>query len=163
LTPAPFKEGDMLIERCPWYIAGPILGALIVMLRGTVNKPLGALGGYIDLANHVTRPSQLGFSGFVLLGTVLGGALFAVFSGTGSSSALYAGLLPSSHVLQAVVLAMAGVVMGLGARTAGGCTSGHGLTGMSLGSPASMIAAMTFFATAVVLAHLLAWFTGGAA
>jgi uncharacterized membrane protein YedE/YeeE len=48
-------------------------------------------------------------------------------------------------------------VMGFGARWAGGCTSGHGLTGMSLGSPASIAASMTLFATAVLLAHLFSW------
>ena len=55
------------------------------------------------------------------------------------------------------MLLIAGIAMGFGARTAGGCTSGHGLTGMSLGSPASIVATTTFFATAVALAHLLAW------
>jgi uncharacterized membrane protein YedE/YeeE len=40
--------------------------------------------------------------------------------------------------------------MGIGARTAGGCTSGHGLTGVAFGSPASLVAMMTFFATTAV-------------
>ena len=39
----------MLLDHCPWSIAGPILGAVIVGLRATLNKPLGALGGYIDV------------------------------------------------------------------------------------------------------------------
>ena len=30
----------MFAGRCPWYIAGPVLGLLIVALRSTVNKPL---------------------------------------------------------------------------------------------------------------------------
>jgi|SRR5437667_8639354 len=149
----------MFLGRCPWYIAGPILGLLIVALRVAVNKPLGALGGYIDLAEHGLRPSRLGFSAFVLAGTVLGGALFGIWSGT-QSTPLYAGLLPGQPAVQLGILAVAGLVMGVGARTAGGCTSGHGLTGMSLASPASMVAAMTFFGTAVALAHLLAWFAG---
>jgi len=45
------------------------LGILIVGLRATVNKPLGALGGYIDLASQ-----RFGFRTFLLLGFVLGGA-----------------------------------------------------------------------------------------
>src|SRR5438093_9422183 len=149
----------MFLVRCPWYIAGPLLGLLIVAFRVAVNKPFGALGGYIDLAEHALRPSRLGFSAFVLAGTVLGGALFGLLSGT-QSTPLYAGLLPGPPPLQLGILALAGLVMGIGARTAGGCTSGHGLTGMSLGSPASLVAAMTFFGTAVALAHFLAWFTG---
>lgn len=151
----------MMLERCPWYIAGPILGALIIALRATINKPLGALGGYIDVVDHAARPSRLGFNACVLAGIALGGALFAVVTGTFSPEDLYAGLLPGQPVLQVAILGVAGLAMGVGARTAGGCTSGHGLTGMSLGSPASIVAAMTFFATAVALAHVLTWLTGG--
>lgn len=151
----------MLLDRCPWYIAGPILGALIVGLRATVNKPLGALGGYIDVAERAAQPSRLGFSAYLLAGIVIGGGLFTVVTGTSPSSAVYEGMLPADAALQLAILTVAGLAMGLGARTAGGCTSGHGLTGMSLGSPASIVAAMTFFATAVALAHAVAWLTGG--
>jgi hypothetical protein len=151
----------MLLDRCPWYIAGPILGLLIVALRAAVNRPLGALGGYIDLAEHAARPSRLGFRACLLGGIVIGGALFAAFSDASPASAVYEGWLPTATSVQVAVLMLAGVAMGLGARTAGGCTSGHGLTGMSLGSPASMAAAMTFFAAAVALAHLLAWLNVG--
>ena len=63
----------MTLMRCPWYVAGPILGVLIVALRAAVNKPLGALGGYIDITQHRGRPTRLGFSTFLLIGIVLGG------------------------------------------------------------------------------------------
>jgi uncharacterized protein len=151
----------MWLERCPWYVAGPILGALIIALRAAVNRPLGALGGYIDVAAHALHPSRLGFSAFVLAGIALGGTLFAVLTGPLPPAAAYTGLLPANPILQIAILVIAGGAMGVGARTAGGCTSGHGLTGMSLGSPASIVAAVTFFSTAVVLAHFLTWLTRG--
>src|SRR5947208_6139877 len=150
----------MWLDRCPWYIAGPLLGMVIIGLRATVNRPLGALGGYIDVAENIRHPSRLGFSAFLLAGIVIGGALFTWATGSFSLSQSYSGLLPAGPVLQFGILIAAGLAMGVGARTAGGCTSGHGLTGMSLGSPASIVAAMTFFGTAVALAHVLAWFTG---
>jgi hypothetical protein len=53
-------------------------------------------------------------------------------------------------------------MMGYGARTAGGCTSGHGMCGISLLSPASIVSTVTFFATAVLLAYALAFVFGGA-
>ena len=150
----------MLLERCPWYIAGPILAALIIGLRASVNKPLGALGGYIDVANHAMRPWRLGFSACVLAGIAIGGMSFTLVTGTLLPATLYRGLLPGDSFLQGVILGVAGIVMGVGARTAGGCTSGHGLAGMSLGSPASIVAAMTFFASAVAFCHLLTWLIG---
>jgi uncharacterized membrane protein YedE/YeeE len=157
-----FNKGVwMLFERCPWYIAGPILGLLIIGVRATVNKPLGALGGYIDVVENATRPSHLGFSARVLAGIVIGAMLFTLSTGSSLPGGLYSGLLPADPFVQVAILIGAGLAMGCGARTAGGCTSGHGLTGMSLGSPASIVAAMTFFATAMALAHLLRWLTEG--
>src|SRR5438874_192364 len=72
---------DLFAHRAPWYVAGPLMGALIVGLRAAVNKPLGALGGYIDIADNVRQPSRLGFRSFLLLGFVAGGAAFALFTG----------------------------------------------------------------------------------
>ena len=154
----------MTLDRCPWFIAGPLLGILIVGLRAMVNKPLGALGGYIDLAEAATNPRRWGFRAFLLIGTVLGGGLYASVTRGPSApgfvtwSAL--GLSSTAPAAQFALLLLAGVAMGFGARTAGGCTSGHGMCGMSLGSPASIVSSMTFFATAVMLAHAFALLPG---
>lgn len=144
-----------MIEQCPWYVAGPILGLLIVGLRAALNRPFGALGGYVDLAENAAAPGRLGFRAVLLLGIVLGGLAFASTLGSFTPSiALSATAFAGPPVVQLGLAVAAGVAMGIGARTAGGCTSGHGMTGMSLGSPASIVACMTFFATAVGLAHL---------
>jgi uncharacterized protein len=149
-----------MVTRCPWYVAGPLLGLLIVGLRAAVNKPLGALGGYVDIVDSATRARRLGFSAFLLIGIVLGSALFATLTGSYAVTWSYRGaasLLPALAGSQFVVLALAGLAMGIGARFAGGCTSGHGLSGVALGSPASLVAMMTFFATAVALSNVYAW------
>ena len=39
---------EIFALRCPWYVAGPLLGLLITALLWATNKPLGALGGYCD-------------------------------------------------------------------------------------------------------------------
>jgi hypothetical protein len=140
------------MTRCPWYVAGPLLGLLIVGLRATVNKPFGALGGFIDLAENAHTPRRLGFRSYLLLGMALGGALFAALAGHFSVSLAYAGRTGAAEL---GLLVVAGVAMGFGARTAGGCSSGHGMSGMSLGSPASIVSSLVFFSTAVVLAHAL--------
>lgn len=97
----------MLLDRCPWYIAGPLLGVLIIGLRATVNKPLGALGGHIDVTEHVTRPSRLGFRAFLLAGIMIGGALFTLATGSSSPPPSYSGLLPADPVLQLGILVIA--------------------------------------------------------
>ena len=64
-------------------------------------------------------------------------------------------------LVQSLILLGAGLVVGFGTRMAGGCTSGHGMSGLSLASPASLAATMTFFATAVLIANGLAFALGG--
>jgi uncharacterized protein len=142
-------------HRCPWYVAGPLMGLLIVGLRATLNRPFGALGGFIDFAENSHAPRRLGFRAYVLLGLVLGGLVFAVAGGTFAPSLAYATATGPAGL---ALLVGAGLAMGFGARTAGGCTSGHGMCGMSLGSLASIVASMTFFATAVLLARAFAAF-----
>ena len=156
----------MTVARCPWYVAGPLLGLLVVGLRATLNRGFGAAAGYVDVVRHAFTPSRLGFNGYLLGGFVLGGAVFAAGTGQSTLSWDYASLgtvLSGANPLaQAALLLLAGVAIGFGARLAGGCTSGHGVTGTSLGSPASVVATLTFFATAVVVANLAAWLSGTA-
>jgi uncharacterized membrane protein YedE/YeeE len=154
------EESAMYFARCPWYVAGPLIGLIIVGLRLTLNRPFGAAGGLVELVERFGNRRALGAPAFIALGTVLGGALFAVLSGTFGFTWQYgagAALLPASNVSQFAMLTLAGLVMGYGARMAGGCTSGHGLCGMSLGSRASVLATMTFFGTAVLLSSLFAF------
>jgi len=145
----------MTLDRCPWYLAGPLIGLLIVGLRALVNRPLGALGGWVELVERGTQGRQLGIPAFVTLGTIAGGLLFALVTGT-FAPALHYGAGTADSPAQFAVLTVAGLFIGFGARTAGGCTSGHGLCGTSIGSPASVVATATFFVTAVIVAQGLA-------
>ncbi len=109
------------------------------------------------------QPSRLGFRAFLLLAFLLGGAAFALASGGLAPSLAYGRLdqtLAGHGVSKLALLTGAGLLMGFGARAAGGCTSGHGMSGTSLGSPTSLVATGTFFATAVATAHLLSLFGG---
>ncbi len=57
-------------------------------------------------------------------------------------------------------LVAAGLLVGIGTRYASGCTSGHGVCGLSRLSPRSLVATLTFmsagFATVYLLRHLFA-------
>ncbi len=48
-----------------------------------------------------------------------------------------------------------GFLVGFGTRYAGGCTSGHGLTGTALLQPASIVALISFFAGGLFTTHVL--------
>ena len=149
--------------RCPWYVAGPLVGVVVIALRALLNKPFGALGGFINVFEHLAHPREWGVPAFITIGTVLGGLIFALVSHSFVPSFHYSsGVASLPAPANIAMLIGAGTVMGFGARLAGGCTSGHGICGMSLGSPASVVSTLTFFTTAVALAHLFAWLVGGA-
>ena len=68
--------------------------------------------------------------------------------------------LPSIHFeTGSLGLIVAGLLVGIGTRYGSGCTSGHGVCGISRLSPRSMLATLCFmatgFATVFVLRHLL--------
>ena len=76
---------------------------------------------------------------------------------------LYQGVaaLPESRIDAAwPILLLAGFLVGIGSRYGSGCTSGHGVCGLSRLSPRSLIATLTFmaagFITVYVLRHWLA-------
>lgn len=52
-------------------------------------------------------------------------------------------------------IALAGVLVGFGTRLGGGCTSGHGVWGLSRGSPRSAAATATFMAVGALVVYLL--------
>jgi uncharacterized membrane protein YedE/YeeE len=84
-------------------------------------------------------------------GLVLGGALFLVTSAHGATS--------QTHV-PGWRLAVGGFIAGFGARMSNGCTSGHGICGIGLLQPPSILAVITFLVTAIVTAQLMAAFGG---
>ncbi len=53
------------------------------------------------------------------------------------------------------VLFLGGIMVGVGTRMAGGCSSGHGLSGCSRLHPVSLLATSVFFGTAVAVSLLL--------
>ena len=54
-------------------------------------------------------------------------------------------------------LFVGGVLVGIGTRMAGGCSSGHGMSGCSRLQPVSLVATSVFFGTAVAVSSLLLW------
>ena len=52
-------------------------------------------------------------------------------------------------------MALAGLLVGFGATYGNGCTSGHGVCGISRGSARSIVATVTFMATAFVTVFVM--------
>ncbi len=52
------------------------------------------------------------------------------------------------------LLGIAGLLVGFGATIGNGCTSGHGICGLSRFSPRSLVATLTFMATAIATVYI---------
>ena len=89
---------------------------------------------------------------WVAIGLVLGAALW--WWSTGQEAALHTSVSP-------VMLFVGGVLAGFGARLSNGCTSGHGICGLSSMSPAALVAVLVFMGFAMLTANLVAWLSGG--
>lgn len=106
-----------------------------------------------------TKParSSLIDAGF-LLAVMLGGTLAALVEKRPLGQAF---LAPEFHRLFGhgplawVVLVLGGVLVGFGTRWSGGCTSGHGLSGVGRLQPASLVATAVFFGVAIGVSFLL--------
>ena len=44
---------QILAQRWPWFVAGPLIGLLVVGLYAIANKPLGASGAYVQVLTFV--------------------------------------------------------------------------------------------------------------
>jgi len=146
-----------LESTLPWWIAGPALGLVIVALLGLANKRFGVLGGVTDLVAGSSEGRGLrSWRAMLVVGIVLGGLAYTLLAGAPDSGTAYSWL--DAHLSlgsEIAILFGAGLLIGVGARAAGGCTSGHGLTGAALASPASIVSIMTIMGTAVVTTLLL--------
>jgi uncharacterized protein len=146
----------MLHAQLPWWIGGPALGLCVVAMRWLMNARLGVVGAWSDvISNLAARRLTFGPFGWLLLGLIAGGAGFALVAG-GPTFAGYSWLTDTfsgtgGTVAIVAILLASGVLIGLGASVAGGCTSGNGLSGNAMASPASLVATMTFFVTAIVV------------
>ena len=136
-TPGPALAGGVLIG---------IAAALLLLLNGRIAGISGILGGLL-------RPVR---------GDV--GWRIAFVAGLVAAPWLYAGLAvlaPPQIDAPYSALALAGLLVGVGTRYGGGCTSGHGVCGLSRWSARSLAATLAFMgagvATVFVVRHVLAF------
>jgi uncharacterized membrane protein YedE/YeeE len=149
---------DLLLDRPPALLLGPLIGLVVIGLAWTINQRIGVMGGYSSVLERTTgRIGELSWRAWFLFG-VFGGALaFRLLSGASNISEGYGWLTRtfSSDLVVGLVLIGAGALIGFGAKVAGGCTSGNGLGGCSQGSVASFAATATFMATAIALSFVI--------
>lgn len=133
-------------------LGGGIIGLSAVVLLATQ----GRIAGISGIVSRILPPSvdKAGLpQGIIfLIGLLLAAPLWFVLTGAAPVQ------IVSSNGL---LLVIAGLLVGFGAVMGNGCTSGHGVCGISRGSARSIAATMTFMATASVTVFVLRHVLGG--
>ena len=70
--------------------------------------------------------------------------------------------VPAESAAPLWLIAASGLLVGLGTRMGGGCTSGHGVCGLGRRSPRSLVATATFMTIGVVTVFIMQSVMGGA-
>ena len=136
------------IHFTPWAsLAGGVLlgiaSAIFILVNGRILGISGIVGGLL-------RPKRgdAGWRLAFLLGMLAAPASFALLAP--------AGFLPPPRIEAGYgALVAAGLLVGFGTRYGAGCTSGHGVCGLSRLSPRSLVATLAFMATGFLTVFLV--------
>ena len=149
---------EALQSRPAWYVLGPLIGLIVLGLMATINQRIGVMGGYSNVVERATgRASELDWRWWFLGGVFGGSLVWRLLAGQSTVPEGF-GWLTRTFSDDAVVIAIlfgGGILVGFGAKMAGGCTSGNGLGGCSQGSAASFSATATFMGTAIAASFLI--------
>ncbi|MFG0262446.1 MAG: YeeE/YedE thiosulfate transporter family protein [Novipirellula sp. JB048] len=157
------------------YLVGGLIGVLSMLTFYFSHQPLGASTAYARIAGLIgqriapahtrslnyfqTKPPKVGWELMLVVGVILGAFLSAWSGGE-----LTGRLLPelwqdrfgaSSGALRVGVALIGGILMAFGARMAGGCTSGHGISGTLQLAIGSWVSAICFFIGGIIAAMLM--------
>lgn len=156
------------------YLAGAGIGVLSWLTFYFSDKPIGASSFYAHLAGFLgkliaprhtgaltyfkEKPANVGWEFVFVISIICGGAIAAVTGGEVTNEWLppmWIARFGDNILLRAVVAFAGGMLMAFGARLAGGCTSGHGISGTLQLNLASWIAVICFFIGGIAVAMLL--------
>ena len=153
------------------YLVGAAIGVLSWLTFYFSDKPIGASSFYAQIAGFLgksiaprhtksltyfkAKPPRVGW-GFVFVASIIvGGAIAALTGGEFANEWLppiWEARFGDSIALRAVIGFGGGMLMAVGARLAGGCTSGHGISGTLQLNPGSWITLVCLFIGGVAVA-----------
>ena len=129
---------------------GLLLGSAAIWLLLSMGRIAGISG---VIWGALTGPDRQ-WRWFFLIGLLIGGALTHFATGMP---------LPAPSNAPVWLIALSGLLVGVGTRMGSGCTSGHGVCGLGRRSPRSLTATLTFMALGVFTVTVMQALQGGAA
>lgn len=151
--PSGLVAGSHAAMTQAWMLRGLAGGALIGVSASLMLVLAGRVTGISGMLNAIMAPADRGerLWRLLFLGGLVAGGLVASAFFPGAFTDAMPGL---------GLAAAAGVLVGLGTRIGNGCTSGHGVCGISRLSVRSLVATVTFIATGALAVLALRAFGG---
>ena len=171
------QDGSTDLSGGSWspYVTGGLIGILTWLTFYFSERPIGASSFYATVAGLIGKavasqhtdklpyyrenPPRINWGFWFVLAIIFGSALAAALSGELSLHGLpvmwseqYG---PDSGLGYASLSFVGGLMMAFGARLAGGCTSGHGLSGTSQLNISSWVAVICFFVGGLITIRLI--------
>ncbi|MBE8714487.1 YeeE/YedE family protein [Sphingobacterium hungaricum] len=176
---------DLIMKPWPWYIGGLLVAIVMLSLIlvgknfgfssnfRVMCSALGA-GKYSSFFNFNWKSQRWNL--LFLFGSILGGFISKYALSDGQSPAISSETVAQLHDLgfysagnsyypvelfdnlstyNVILLAIGGLLIGFGTRYAGGCTSGHAISGLSDLQLPSLIAVIGFFIGGLIMTHVL--------
>ncbi len=155
--------GIGIISWLAFLLSNHPLGVSTALARtsGMVQKPLDP-ADVEERAYYRKFPPRIDWEWMLVAGLLVGAFLSALLSGDfqlDSVPVMWERMFGSSAALRILVAFLGGMVLIIGARWAGGCTSGHGISGALQMAASSWLALISFFfsgSVAAVIIYLLA-------
>ncbi len=152
-----------LLEPWPWWLSGILIGLMVPLLFWMAGQPFGISSSLQHIGAMCSPRSRLAYlreddwrgnlwNLLFVAGVVIGGFVAVHFLSRESIEFLPQAYYSPTGLLR---LAFGGVLVGFGTRYAGGCTSGHSITGLSNLSGASLLATVFFFVGGLIVTWLL--------
>ncbi|WP_068597581.1 YeeE/YedE family protein [Vaginella massiliensis] len=176
---------EFILQAWPWYIGGPIIAIVMLLLIylgksfgfssnfRTICSAMGA-GKSCDFFDFNWKDQRWNL--WFLVGAIIGGFVAAHFLsdqqipaiseqtiaqlndlGFDSAGKAYSPteIFETISVKNFIILLVGGLLIGFGTRYAGGCTSGHAISGLSDLQISSLIAVIGFFVGGLIMTHLI--------
>ncbi len=156
------------------YVVGFGIGVLVWLSFLLSNKAIGCSTAYARTSGMTEKlfrgkkvekkayyekfAPEIDWEWMLVLGVVVGAFLSSWISGSfriETVPSVWANSFGSSAVLRFIGAFLGGLLLGFGARMAGGCTSGHGISGTAQLSLGSWLAFIFFFIGGILTAFLL--------
>ncbi len=156
------------------YIVGVGIGLLVCLALVVSDRPIGCSTAFVKATGLIEQlirgrkvqekeyyrkfPPRIDWQFIIVPGIVIGAFISSFLSGTFGFFIVppfWAAQFGDSAVLRILAAIAGGILLGFGARWAGGCTSGHGISGTLQLSVGSILSAACFFAGGIAMAMVL--------